>query len=160
MKSFVQVVAGGDGAARAVDADHDGLHSIILGRGFDLLLRVRRQPFQQNPVDLNDGDAIMSALLARMMVLVKGRLAVRKHERHNEDKSIPRDRGQKNQDKSSAEQSAPKRDPRPRGRPVGRENRQGGRRLRIVRVSHCRYPFAPNQLLDRSTMITQATTLG
>ena len=55
---MIEIIAGGDAAAGAVDAEDDGLDGLVLGGLFDLFVDVAEQPFEEDAVDLDDGDLV------------------------------------------------------------------------------------------------------
>src|SRR5882672_5239594 len=105
----MQIVAGGDRPTRTIDADHDRLHLVVMGGFLDLLLSVARQAFEQNTIDANECNPVMSELLTRVMAVAKRSLVVRQRECQNQDERIKRNRSPKRQVESPAEHPAPKR---------------------------------------------------
>src|SRR5262249_22881955 len=68
--AFVEIIAGGDSSAVAVDAYHD-LFAVRGGSGaFDLPLRVAGKAFVEHPFDANDGDLVLGSSFAGVITLV------------------------------------------------------------------------------------------
>lgn len=67
-EAVMQIVAGGDRAAGAVDPQHNRFYAIVLSRLVNLPMNVAIHPFEYHPIKRNDRDFVLGIGRARVIV--------------------------------------------------------------------------------------------